>query len=107
MRILMVSGGAGKAEAGVAGIVHNLAKELGDLGHSVKPMFFEDLLPAQSWPNRFRTIQLARKIADYVKKVRKEFDVINIHAPFGFWYGAERRRGGPQAGAPDVMALHG
>src|SRR5439155_22179860 len=45
MRILMIAGVPGKAEAGVAGIVYNLARELGDLGHSVKPLFFEDLLP--------------------------------------------------------------
>jgi hypothetical protein len=35
MRILMISGVAGKAEAGAAGVVHNLTKELRDLGHSV------------------------------------------------------------------------
>jgi len=32
MRILIGIGVPGKAEAGVAGIVYNLAKELGDLG---------------------------------------------------------------------------
>ena len=57
MRVLIVSGVPRKAEAGVAGIVYNLAKELSGMGHSVKPLFFEDLLPAQSWPNRFRTIE--------------------------------------------------
>jgi glycosyltransferase involved in cell wall biosynthesis len=107
MRILMISGVPGKAEAGVAGIVYNLTKELGSLGHSVRPLFSEDLLPTQSWPNRFRTVEFAKRIADYVKKVKAEFDVINIHAPFGFWYGAQRRRGGSQAGLPYVMTMHG
>jgi glycosyltransferase involved in cell wall biosynthesis len=107
MRILMVSGAPGKAEAGVAGVVHNLSKELGDLGHSVKPLFFPDLLPRQSWPNRFRTIEFAKKIAEYVQKTGKEFDVVNIHAPFGFWYGVQRRRHGAQAGPPYVMTMHG
>src|SRR5438046_8366367 len=92
MRILMIAGVPGKAEAGVAGIVYNLARELGDLGHSVKPLFFEDLLPTQSWPNRFRTIEFARRISEYVREVRTEYDVINIHAPFGIWYGAQGRR---------------
>src|SRR5229473_1788803 len=36
MRILMISGAPGKEEGGVAGIVHNLARELGNLGHSAK-----------------------------------------------------------------------
>jgi len=107
MRILMIAGVPGKAEAGVAGIVYNLTKELGELGHSVKPMFFEDLLPRQKWPNRFRTVEFAKSIADYVQETSKEFDVINIHAPFGFWYGAQRRRRGAQAGPPYVMTMHG
>jgi glycosyltransferase involved in cell wall biosynthesis len=103
----MISGVPGRAEAGVAGIVHNLARELGNLGHSVKPVFFEDLLPQQKWPNRFRTVELAKRIADYVKKVTTDYDVINIHAPFGFWYGTQRRRLGPQTGPPYVMTMHG
>jgi glycosyltransferase involved in cell wall biosynthesis len=107
MRILMISGVPGKAEAGVAGIVHNLSKTLGELGHSVKPMFFEDLLPKQKWPNRFRTVEFAKRIAEYVRERGKEFDIINIHAPFGFWYGAQRHRRGAQAGPPYVMTMHG
>ena len=107
MRVLIVSGVPGKAEAGVAGIVYNLAKELSGMGHSVKPLFFEDLLPAQSWPNRFRTIEFAKRIAEYVQETCKEFDVVNIHAPFGFWYGAKRRRLGARAGPPYVMTMHG
>ena len=107
MRILMVSGVAGKAEAGVAGIVYNLAKELRELGHSVAPAFFEDLLPKQRWPTRFRTIEFAKRIAAHVRQRRKDFDIINIHAPFGFWYGAERRWRGPEAGPPYVMTMHG
>jgi glycosyltransferase involved in cell wall biosynthesis len=107
MRILMISGVPGKAEAGVAGIVYNLAKELRDLGHGVKPVFFEDLLPQQKWPLRFRTIEFAKRISDHVREVRAEYDVINIHAPFGFWYGSQRRRRGSQAGPPYVMTMHG
>jgi len=107
MRILMISGVPGKAEAGVAGIVYNLAKELGDLGHSVKPIFFEDLLPQQKWPHRFRTLEFAKRISEYVSKVGNEYDVVNIHAPFGFWYGAQRRRRGSQACSPYVMTMHG
>ena len=107
MRILMISGVPGKAEAGVAGIVYNLARELDNLGHSVKPMFFEDLLPRQKWPSRFRTIEFAKRISEHVKEARAEFDVVNIHAPFGFLYGAQRRRSGAQAGPPYVMTMHG
>jgi glycosyltransferase involved in cell wall biosynthesis len=107
MRILMISGVPGKAEAGVAGIVYNLAKELEEMGHSVRPLFFEDLLRKQKWPNRFRTVEFANRIAQYVQEKGKEFDIVNIHAPFGFWYGMRRRRRGPLAGPPYVMTMHG
>lgn len=107
MRILMISGVPGKAEAGVAGIVYNLTKELRDLGHSVKPIFFEDLLTKQRWPGRFRTVEFAKQIARYVQESKNEFDIVNIHAPFGFWYGARRRRLGSAAGPPYVMTMHG
>jgi len=107
MRILMISGVPGNAEAGVAGVVNNLTKELRDLGHSVKPIFFEDLLRQQKWPGRFRTVEFARAIAHYVREARAQYDVTNIHAPFGFWYGAQRRLRGSQAGPPYVMTMHG
>jgi glycosyltransferase involved in cell wall biosynthesis len=107
MRILMISGAPGKAEGGVAGVVNNLAKELSNLGHRVKPIFFEDLLPNQSWLNRFRTVEFAKRIAGYVQETRTNFDIVNIHAPFGFWYGTQRRLCGAQAGPPYVMTMHG
>jgi glycosyltransferase involved in cell wall biosynthesis len=107
MRILMITGVQGKAEAGVAGIVYNLARELTEFGHVVKPLFFEDLLAKQKWPNRFRTAEFARSAARYVAQHRDEYDVVNIHAPFGFWYGARRRRLGAKAGPPYVMTMHG
>src|SRR5207247_8834534 len=106
MRILMIAGVPGKAEAGVAGIVYNLAKELGDLGHSVKPLFFEDLLPTKSWPNRFRPIEFARRISASAWEVRTKYDVINIHAPFGCWYGAQGRNHQWQAGPAYCMTRH-
>ena len=107
MRILMIAGVPGKAEAGGAGVVHNVAKELRDLGHTVKPMFFEDILPNPRWPQRFRAVEFAAKVADYAASVKNEYDLINIHAPFGFWYGLRRHRHGSDAGPPYIMTMHG
>ena len=107
MRVLMIAGVAGKAEAGGAGVVYNVTKELRNLGHTVKPMFFEDLLGKPRWPARFRTIEFARSAARYVAQVKNEYDIINIYAPFGFWYGFARRRRGALAGPPYVLTMHG
>jgi glycosyltransferase involved in cell wall biosynthesis len=103
----MIAGVAGKAEAGGAGVVHNVAAELRNLGHTVKPMFFEDLIPTQRWPARFRTFEFAARVASYVNEVKNEYDVVNIYAPYGFWYGFRRRRKGSAAGPPYVMSMHG
>lgn len=103
----MISGVSGKAESGVAGVVYSLTDELRRMGHSVKPMFFEDLLPQPRWPQRFRTVEFAKRIAEYVRGAGSEYDVINIHAPFGFWYGAAKRFRGGQTNPPYVMTMHG
>jgi glycosyltransferase involved in cell wall biosynthesis len=107
MRVLMIAGVAGKAEAGGAGVVHNVAKELRNLGHTVKPMFFENLVPKQRWPVRFRTFEFAARVSSFVEEVKNEYDVVNIYAPYGFWYGFRRRRKGSTAGPPYVMSMHG
>src|ERR1700736_6305515 len=107
MRVLMIAGVAGKAEAGGAGVVHNVARELRNLGHTVKLMFFEDLIAKQRWPARFRTFEFAAMAASYVNEVKNEYDVVNIYAPYGFWYGFRRRRKGSVTGPPYVMSMHG
>jgi glycosyltransferase involved in cell wall biosynthesis len=107
MRVLMIAGVAGKAEAGGAGVVHNVAKELRNLGHTVKPMFFEDLIPKRRWPAHLRTLEFAARVSSFVDEVKNEYDLVNIYAPYGFWYGFGRRRKGSAAGPPYVMSMHG
>jgi glycosyltransferase involved in cell wall biosynthesis len=106
MRILMI-GGVGKAESGVGGVLGNLASELRKLGHKVTPMCMGEILPNPKWPNRFRTVEFAAKIAGYVASLESEFDVVNVHAPFGFVYGAKRKLGKKGAKLPYVMTMHG
>src|SRR6202140_1841207 len=107
MRALMIAGVAGKAEAGGASVVHNVAKELCNFGHTVKLMFFEALISKQRWPARFRTFEFAARVSSYVAEVKNEYDVVNIYAPYGFWYGLRRRRKGSVTGPPYIMSMHG
>ena len=107
MRALIIAGVAGKAEAGGAGVVYNIAKELRSFGHTIKIMFSEDLLPAPRWPARFRTVEFSRKAAKYIAEVRSEYDLVNIYAPHGFSYGFLRRRLAAAAGPPYVLTMHG
>jgi glycosyltransferase involved in cell wall biosynthesis len=107
MRVLMIAGVAGKAEAGGAGVVHNIAEQLSSFGHAVKVMFFEDLLPAPRWPARLRTIEFSRKVAKHIAEVKSEYDIVNIYAPHGFSYGFSRRRRSVAAEPPYVLTMHG
>jgi glycosyltransferase involved in cell wall biosynthesis len=106
MRVLMIAGVAGRAEAGGAGVVYNIAKQLRSFGHTVKVMFSEDLLPAPRWPARFRAIEFSRRAAKYISEVKNEYDIANIYAPHGFSYGLSRRRSAT-AGPPYVLTMHG
>ncbi|MDP9339198.1 MAG: glycosyltransferase family 4 protein [Acidobacteriota bacterium] len=107
MRVLIIANVAGKAEAGGAGVIYNIAKELCRFGHTVKVMFAEDLLPAPRWPARFRTVEFARRAARYISESKSEFDIANIYAPCGFSYGSLRRKRGVNAGPPYVLTMHG
>jgi glycosyltransferase involved in cell wall biosynthesis len=107
MRILIACGASRRAEGGVAGVVYNLAAELCALGHSVDCLFREDLLPGRTLPTRFETVDLARAIARRIGTQKRNYDVVNIHAPYGFVYGAKRRWKGASAGPPYVMTMHG
>lgn len=107
MRALIIAGVAGKAEAGGAGVVHNIAKQLRSFGHTIKVLFSEDLVPAPRWPARLRTVEFSRRAARYISEVKSEYDLVNIYAPHGFSYGFLRRRHSTAAGPPYVMTMHG
>ncbi len=107
MKILIACGAPRRREGGVAGVVYNLAEELRALGHFVDCLFQEDVLPRRSLPRRFETLDLAWQVVRRVRAARAHYDVVNIHAPFGFLYGASRRLLGARFGPPYIMTMHG
>lgn len=107
MRILIACGAPKLREGGVAGVVHNLAAELQSSGHSVDCLFHEDLLPHRKLLKRLETVDLAWAIARHIERHKGKYDVVNIHAPLGFVYGAKRRWKGSKGNPPYVMTMHG
>ena len=107
MRILIACGSPRRPEGGVAGVVYNLARELRVLGHSVDCWFHEDILARRRLPARLETIDLAMQVSKRIRREADNYDVVNIHAPFGFVYGAWRKRFGGQKAPPYVMTMHG
>jgi glycosyltransferase involved in cell wall biosynthesis len=107
LRILMASGVPRRREGGAATIIYNLGQEMERLGHSATYVFQEDLLDPQAVSGRFVELIFSLRLAKYIALNRKNFDVVNLHAPVGFPYGLRRRLAGRLGYPPYVMTLHG
>jgi glycosyltransferase involved in cell wall biosynthesis len=107
MRIAIAAPAPRRREGGVANVVHSTAEALTQRGHEVTCLFLEDILPESRATGRFEVMHFACRLAALLRKRRREFDVVNIHAPAGFAYGLLRRSGLVQGLPPYVMLLHG
>jgi glycosyltransferase involved in cell wall biosynthesis len=107
MNVLMASGAPRRREGGVAAIIYNLGRELEGLGHRVTYVFLEDLIAPGTVSGRFTELIFSFRLARYIVKNRKEFSIVNLHAPVGFPYGMRRRWHGVSDYPPYVMTLHG
>jgi glycosyltransferase involved in cell wall biosynthesis len=91
MRILIAIGVRRSREAGAAGVVFNHAEELIKLGHEVETWFFEDVLAAPSWPVRLEQLEFAVAVSRRIRSNPTQYDVVNLHAPWGCIYGTVRK----------------
>ncbi|HXZ12690.1 MAG TPA: glycosyltransferase family 4 protein [Candidatus Sulfotelmatobacter sp.] len=107
MEILMAAGVPRRREGGVAAIMYNLGRELTGLGHRVDYVFYEDLMTPAEMAGRFRDLRFALRLARLLRKDRKKYSVVNLHAPIGFAYGMLRRMLAGGEYPPYVMTLHG
>jgi glycosyltransferase involved in cell wall biosynthesis len=107
MNVLMASGVPRRREGGVAAIIYNLGRELERLGHRVTYVFQEDLVEPGSVSPRFTELAFSFRLARYIAANRKNFSIVNLHAPVGFAYGMRRRWLGARDYPPYVMTLHG
>jgi glycosyltransferase involved in cell wall biosynthesis len=106
LSILMASGVPKRREGGVAAIVYNLGRELEKLGHRVTYIFLDDLVTPGSVSQRFNELIFSNRLASYIVRNRRNFSLVNLHAPCGLVYGV-RHRWFPSAGdVPYVMTLH-
>jgi glycosyltransferase involved in cell wall biosynthesis len=106
MKILMAADVPRRREGGVAGIVMNYAEGLEKRGHSVTTLFSGDLSQPGVHRGRFAELNFASRLADYIRRRRDDFSIVNLHAPAGVVYGF-RRRYLRTSGPPYVMTLHG
>lgn len=91
MKILIAIGVLRQREAGAAGVVFNHAEQLEKLGHKVDCWFFDDILPSPRWPGRFRDLEFAFAISSRIRRQPQQYDVVNLHAPWGCVYGLYRK----------------
>jgi glycosyltransferase involved in cell wall biosynthesis len=91
LKILIAIGVLRKREAGAAGVVFNHAEELQKLGHEVDCWFWDDLLPHPRWPARFRDLEFAVAVSSRIRRLPRQYDVVNVHAPWGCVFGLSRK----------------
>ncbi len=106
MRILIAIGVPRQREAGAASVVLNHARELEKRGHTVACWFLEDVLKSATW-KRFQDLQFAVGVANRILKNAEQFDVVNIHAPWGCAYGVWRRLAQSKGAPAYVMTMQG
>jgi glycosyltransferase involved in cell wall biosynthesis len=107
LRILIAIGVPRQQEAGAAAVVLRHACELERRGHSVVCWFLEDVLAKPAKWRRFQDLQFAVAVAVSVLKDTEQFDVVNIHAPWGCAYGLWRKLARPVGAPAYVMTMQG
>ncbi len=107
MKILIAIGVLRQREAGAAGVVFNHARELEKRGHSVDCWFLDDVLPNANGSGRFEALVFAHRVAKRILKDKQQFDVVNLHAPWGCVYGLWRKFLRPAGAPPYVFTMQG
>jgi glycosyltransferase involved in cell wall biosynthesis len=106
LRILIASGVPRQREAGAAAVVFNHQRELEKFGHQVDCWYLDDVLAKRS-SGRFEALSFAIAVARRILRERKSYDVVNLHAPGGFVYGAWKKMRRPAGAPPYVMTMQG
>lgn len=91
----------------MAAVVYNLGEGLQRRGHQVSYVFLDDLMEAGTSSKRFAELAFSFRLARYIKENRKNFAIVNLHAPTGLVYGIKRKWGSANGYPPYVMTLHG
>ena len=107
MNILIAIGVLRQREAGAAGVVFNHAEQLEKRGHRVDCWFFDDLLPSPRWPSRFRDLEFATAVSSRIRRNPRQYDVVDLHAPWGCVYGLSRKWFASKELPPYVFTMQG
>lgn len=107
MRILIAIGVPRQSEAGAAIVALSHARELEKLGHTLECWFLEDVLAKPPRIKRFEALIFAVALAGKIAKRRKEFDVVDLHAPWGCAYGILRKAKSGRGLPPYVFTMQG
>jgi len=107
MKILIAIGVRREKEAGAAGVAFNHAEQLEKLGHKVETWFLDDVLAPPRWPARFQQLEFAFAISGKIRRNPSQFDVVNLHAPWGCVYGVSRKFFSSPGLPPCVFTMQG
>ncbi len=107
MRILIAIGVPRQREAGAAAVALNHAHQLRKRGHEVDCWFLEDVLDRPALPKRLEALIFSVRAARRILRERSNYDVVNLHAPWGCVYGTLRSTLRPSGAPPYVLTMQG
>lgn len=90
LRILLVSFVADNRWSGMGKWTHSIADSLEERGHSVT-LWFADDFPEIERMGRAAVLYFPVALARRLWEARRDFDVVVVHEPAGYWYGRLRR----------------
>jgi glycosyltransferase involved in cell wall biosynthesis len=90
MRVLMATSALRRREHGAAAVIMELGRSLQKYGHQVEILYGDDVPPGRIFPARFAELYFSWGVARHILRNPGRYDVVNLRAPAGFFYGIAR-----------------
>jgi glycosyltransferase involved in cell wall biosynthesis len=107
VRVLMATSSLRRREAGASAVMMELGRHLEKYGHEVEVLYGDDVPRGPIFPVRFEELYFSLGVARHVFRNPGRYDVVNLRAPTGFFYGIARRLRKRPQDPPYVAELDG
>jgi glycosyltransferase involved in cell wall biosynthesis len=107
MRVLMATSSLRRRERGASAVIMELGRHLEKYGHEVEILYGDDVPKGRFFPVRFEELYFSFGVARHIFRNLGRYDVVNLRAPTGFFYGLARRLRKRPQDPPYVAELDG
>jgi glycosyltransferase involved in cell wall biosynthesis len=107
MRVLMATFSPRRREGGASAVLMELGRYLERYGHQIDILYADDVPKGPIFPRRFEELYFSLGVARHILRNSNRYDVVNLRAPTGLFYGLFRRFTRRSQGPPYVAELDG